>query len=134
MVSTLVKRASLDDAYDAAVTAGITLRAQLRLYETAARATISSGQIISSVSQSNAAGARSTNFSLPDRELLEGMTPVGILEMWRELVDLNDTAVGYLGVTDDTTNRLAIKNEMMGLLAPVRELLPSSFTALRYCA
>ena len=116
MVSTRIKRASLDDAFDASVTAAITLRAQLRLYETAARAAIASGQVISSVSATNGAGGRSTSFFQ-----VEGMSPVETLEMWRELIDLNDLVVEQESLTDNVANRTAIKTEMMGLLKPCFE-------------
>jgi hypothetical protein len=118
VVSTGIKRATLDDAYDASVTASLTLRAQLRLYETAARAAITTGQIVATVSQSNAAGGRSTSFSTPGSE---GISPVRMVELWRELIDLNDQVVADLDVDDNEANRLAIKNEMMGLLKPVTE-------------
>ena len=130
MVSTLIKRASLDDAYDAAVAAAVGLRAQLRTYVTAARAAVSSGQAISSVSSTNGAGGRSVSFNTPDIQLLEGMTPVAIVEMWQSLVDLFDFSYSALG---GTPNDLAVKNEMMALLVPVREVAPSSFLGLR-CA
>ena len=120
MVSTRIKRASLDDAYDAAVAAPIALRVQLRAYETTARSAVSTGQIISQVS----ARDRSTSFSLPDSELLEGMTPVAMVEMWRELVDLFDYVYAGLG---GTPTDQAVKNEMMALLQPAHELQPSNF-------
>lgn len=124
MVSTRIKRSSLRDAYDAAVDAGISLYEQLRSYETAARAAVSAGQIISSVSASNGAVSRSVSYSIPSPTLLEGMTPSGVLEMWSELVDLHDTAEAYLGGSPSDEQ---IKNEMMGLLVAARELQPSSF-------
>jgi hypothetical protein len=118
VVSTGIKRATLDDAFDAAVTADITLRAKLRLYETAARALIATGQIVAATSATNGAGGRSTSFSTPGAE---GISPVRMVELWRELIDLNDQVVADLALTDNTANRLAIKNEMMGLLKPVTE-------------
>jgi hypothetical protein len=126
-VSTPLKRAWLDDAYDAAVAASITLRAQLRAWESTARTAVSTGQIVASTSAGNSAGNRAVAFSIPN---IDGLSPVTLVELVRELIDLNDYVVSDLELTDNTTNREAIKNEMMGLLVPCREAY-NDFTLLR---
>lgn len=120
-VSTSLKRASLDDAFDASVgaTPATSLRAKLRAYETTARTAIASGQVISSVSSNNGAGGRSTSFSVPNSAQFEGVNPVSIAEMWRELIDLFDDTYTALGGTPTDTQ---VKTEMMGLLKPCREI------------
>lgn len=130
MVSTLIKRASLDDAFDLAVSANTTLRVQLRASVTSARASISTGQLVSSVSRTNGAGGSSVSFSQPDTSILGSLTPEGLLEMWQYLVDLYDAVVLQQGLTDSTTDRLAIYTEMKGLLAPCKVLERSSFVGL----
>lgn len=121
MVSTAIKRSSLDDAFDASVLAANTLRQQLRAYETAARAAISSGQVISAVSASNGAGGRSTSFSQPSKEAFEGLNPVSLVEMWRALVDLHDLVIEQESLSNSTNDREAIKDAMMALLKPCTE-------------
>lgn len=129
-VSTSLKRASLDDAFDASVgaTPATSLRAKLRAYETTARAAIATGQVISSVSSNNGAGGRSTSFSVPNSAQFEGVNPVSIAEMWRELIDLFDWVDNAIGGTDTE-----IKTEMMLLLVPCRTVGVSDFSGLR-CA
>lgn len=112
-----MKRASLDDAFDASVGADpvTSLRTKLREYETTARSAIATGQIIAAVSRNNAAGGQSTSFSVPNSQQFEGVNPVSIAEMWRDLIDLFDATETALGGTPTDT---AIKTEMMGLLKP----------------
>lgn len=127
---TEILQGALDDAYDASVTAAITLRAQLRIYETAKWTTNSAGQVVANVSRNNAAGGQSTSFFAPS---LTGFHPTDIQIAYRHLINLYDRAMGYLSLTDTTGNRLAIKTEMMGLLQPCTEVELSDFSGLR-CA
>ena len=130
-VTTSVKRSFLRDAYDASVAAGNTLYAQLRIYEAASRAAIgTTGQTVAATSAGNAVGSRSVSFFAPN---MGGLNPSDLLAGLSELVDLHDYVLGILNLTDDVANRLAIKNEMLGLLVACRELGPSSFAGLR-CA
>lgn len=126
-VSTGLKRAWVDDAYDAAVAAGITLRAQLRGWESTARSAVSTGQVVASTSSGNSVSNRAVAFSLPN---VDGLSPVTLVELIRELIDLNDRVVEDLELTDNTDNRSAIKTEMMGLLVACRESY-ADFTQLR---
>lgn len=120
-VSTLIKRASLDDAFDASVGASTptSLRAQLRSEVTTARIAVSAGQVVANVSMTNGAGGRSTGFSAPSKQNFNGLTPVSIFEMWQELVDLFDDASNSLG---GTPTDAAVYAEMKGLLKPCREM------------
>lgn len=125
MLSTAIKRASLDDAYDASLVAPVTtLRAKLRSYESAARALISSGQSIASTSATNGVGGRSVSFFAP---ALSGMTPVDAVELWRELIDLLDVVTADIG---GTPSDAVVKTEMMGRLVPAYEA-EGDFSGLR---
>ncbi len=120
-VSTLIKRASLDDAFDASAgaTTPTSLRAKLRAEVTTARAAVATGQVVANVSMTNGAGGRSTGFSAPSKENFNGLTPVSMFEMWQELVDLFDDAKASLGGTPTDTQVYA---EMKGLLKPCTEI------------
>lgn len=122
-----VLQGALDDAYDASVTAANTLRAQLRAYETAKWETNSSGQVVANVSRNNAAGGQSTSFFAP---AMSGFNPTDIQIAFRNLINLYDQVVITEELTDTTTDRLAIKTEMMGLLKPCTEYA-QDFSLLR---
>lgn len=124
---TEVLQGALDDAYDASVTANNTLRAQLRAYETAKWETNSTGQVVANVSRNNAAGGQSTSFFAPT---LTGFHPADVQIAFRNLINLYDQVVATEGLTDTTTDRLAIKTEMMGLLKPCTEYV-ADFSQLR---
>lgn len=128
-VPTPVKWSFLRDAYDAAVSSGITLYAQLRTWESTARESLSTGQVVSSTSSGNAVSNRSVSFFPPNI----GVSPEILLTFLGELVNLHDNVLTALGLTNTTGNRDAIKNEMMGRLVPCREIPLSSFAGLR-CA
>lgn len=122
-------RGALDDAYEASVTAANTLRAQLRLYETAKWTTNSTGQIVSTVSRNNAAGGQSTGFSMPGS--IQGYNPLEVQLAYRDLIDLYDQVLANESLTDTTGNRLAIKTEMMALLKTPPTEFTQDFTLLR---
>lgn len=124
---TEVLQGALDDAYDASVTANNTLRAQLRVYETAKWETNSTGQVVANVSRNNAAGGQSTSFFAPT---LTGFHPADVQIAFRNLINLYDQVVANEGLTDTTADRLAIKTEMMGLLKPCTEYV-ADFSQLR---
>lgn len=124
---TEVLQGALDDAYDASVTAANTLRAQLRLLETAKWTVNSAGQTVASVSRNNGAGGQSTSFFAP---ALSGFNPVDVQIAFRTLINLYDEVCASLDLDDDVTNRLAIKTEMMGLLKPCTEYT-QDFSLLR---
>ena len=127
---TEVLQGALDDAYDASVTADNTLRAQLRLLESAKWTVNAAGQTVASVSRNNAAGGQSTSFFAPT---MSGFNPVDVQIAFRFLINLYDKAASYLSLADNTTNRAAIKAEMMALLVPCTEIGLSDFAGLR-CA
>jgi hypothetical protein len=106
----------LDDAYDDSLSAGVTLREQLRTKERAAGALISGGSLASvsknSASQSSAFGRGN-------------VTTAEIARGWRVLIDCYDTTANALASTDDA----AIKSEMMLRLQPVNEFT-KDFTTL----
>lgn len=118
---------ALDDAYDASVTAAVTLRTQLRTYETAKWTTNSTGQVVANVSRNNGAGGQSTSFFAPT---LTGFHPADIQIAFRTLINLYDQVVATEELTDTTADRLAIKTEMMGLLKPCTEYT-TDFSLLR---
>lgn len=124
---TEVLQGALDDAFDAAVAGDRTLRAQLRIYETARWEINSTGQVVANVSRSNAAGGQSTSFFAPT---LTGFNPGEIQIAFRTLINLYDQARASLGLADTTTDREAIKDEMMGLLKPCLEYA-QDFSLLR---
>lgn len=124
---TEILQGALDDAYDASVTAENTLRAQLRLYETAKWTTNSAGQVVANVSRNNAAGGQSTSFFAP---ALTGFHPTDIQIAFRHLINIYDQVLANESLTDTTGNRLTIKTEMMGLLKPCTEMA-LDFTLLR---
>lgn len=115
---TEVLQGALDDAYDASVLASNTLRAQLRLLETAKWTVNTAGQTVAAVSRNNAAGGQSTSFFAP---ALSGINPIDVQIAFRTLINLYDQVCTTEELTDDTTNRLAIKTEMMDLLKPCTE-------------
>lgn len=124
---TEVLQGALDDAYDASVLAANTLRAQLRLLETAKWTVNTAGQTVAAVSRNNAAGGQSTSFFAP---ALSGINPIDVQIAFRTLINIYDRAMAYLSLADDATNRLALKNEMMGLLKPAL-FAETDFTNLR---
>ena len=109
---TEVLQGALDDAYDASVTANNTLRAQLRAYETAKWETNSTGQVVANVSRNNAAGGQSTSFFAPT---LTGFHPADVQIAFRNLINLYDQVVATEGLTDTTTDRLAILFQLVFL-------------------
>ena len=86
MSSTSLKRASLEDAYDAAVAAQRTLRVQLRLYETEARKSAQAARTYKSIS---ANGRQTVN------QDVSGATDENV-NLWRELIDLHDQGKAFL--------------------------------------
>lgn len=124
---TEVLQGALDDAYDDSVAANNTLRAQLRLLESAKWETNSTGQVVANVSRNNAAGGQSTSFFAPT---LTGFHPAEIQIAFRTLINLYDQVCANEALTDNTANRLAIKTEMMGLLKPCTEYA-QDFSQLR---
>jgi hypothetical protein len=121
VLNTPIKRASLDDAYDASLVApAVTLRVKLRSYETAARTRISSGQLIASTS----ANGHSTSFSTPGSD---GLSPSEVVELWRELIDLHDQVKTDIG---GSPSDAVVKAEMMARLVPCFES-EGDFSALR---
>lgn len=120
----------LDNAYDDAVEADVSLRTQLRSLEQVAFAAISSGQIVVSTSSGNAVGNRSVSFLM---QIVEGWSPLALAKSYRRLININDQVVTQLEITDETTddNRLSIKSEMMsGRLVPCKEAY-NDFSMLR---
>lgn len=124
---TEVLQGALDDAYDASVTADNTLRAQLRLLESAKWTVNAAGQTVASVSRNNAAGGQSTSFFAPT---MSGFNPVDVQIAFRTLINLYDEVCQTESLTDNTANRLTIKTEMMGLLKPCTEYV-QDFSLLR---
>ena len=114
----------MDDAFDAAVSGSRTLRAQLRLYETAKWSVNSKGQIIAST----AANGHATALSAPGS--IQGYNPLEVQVLFRDLINLNDEVVTQEELTDNTANREAIKTEMMARLVPCYESEPD-FSGLR---
>ena len=127
-VDTDIKQASLDGAYDASLVAPVvTLRQKLREYEETARALMSTGREIASVSASNGAGSRSQSYFPTSTN---GLTTTQLVGLWRQLINLFDFAYRALG---GTPTDLQVKTEMMALLVPVTRVAPSCFVSLR-CA
>ena len=126
MFDTPTARGSLEDAYDLSVVNAVSLRVQLRANETEARATMTA---VASGIESTAANGHATKFATlsDDQRNLISST----FSTWRYLIDLHDEVRAYLPGTPTDEE---IKNEMMLLLVPVREVGPDSYAGLRCSA
>ena len=111
-ITTNMKRASLDDAWDESRKLG-SLRKTLRSFEKQAREVVSGGSV-----SNIAANGRSTAFSLYGPG---GITPSELVDLWRELVDLFDAVKASLG---EGATEQSIKDSMMESLRRVTESYP----------
>jgi hypothetical protein len=83
--TTSIKRAFLEDAFDASKANGKGLRATLRENESNARSSIAAGSLASI-----SANGRSHTFAM------RGLAPEGVVDLWRELIDLHDSSKQWL--------------------------------------
>jgi len=116
--STLFKKAILRRCQRKAVTEGLTLLAALEALLIARVDENVSGRTI----RATAGNGHSVEFEVP-----EGLTPVSMVELASELIDLYETARGYLGGSPTDAQVYA---EMLGLLKPCDEV-HSDFTLIR---
>ena len=98
----------LDDAYEDAIAASLTLREKLRANERAAGSLVSGGSL-SSISRNQS--SHSYAFGRGN------VTPADLARGWRTLIDAYDLV---LSTATDTTDD-AVKAEMMRRLQPVNE-------------
>ncbi|MGC3961312.1 MAG: hypothetical protein QM813_26315 [Verrucomicrobiota bacterium] len=103
-VSTKLKAAFLDDAWDAAPQGDGGLRQQLRAFETSARKSISAGSI-ASISSDGQSHTYSTS----------GLSQEEVVELWRDLITLHDRTKAQLESAAQTDEN--IYTEMCALLA-----------------
>ncbi|HOX01414.1 MAG TPA: hypothetical protein PKW32_03455 [Verrucomicrobiota bacterium] len=122
MASAWLKRSRLEAAWEAAQASEppTAIRTWLRAQETALAATLDTGQTI----QSTSGNGRQVVFAEPGSA---GPTPLEMVELWRELIDLHDRVQADLGEspTDDE-----IYAGMMAEVRPVKSLR-SDHTLLR---
>lgn len=105
-------RRGLDDAYDDAQAATVTLREQLRLNERAAGALLAGGSL-SSVSKNSA----SQSYAFGRGQV----TTADLARGWRDLIDLYDRVFAAFSTAGSSTADSAVVAEMRLRLQPVRE-------------
>ena len=112
MVSSKLLRLFLDDAWDATDSSTLTLRQQLRAWESDVREIIAGGSI-----GSTSANGRHVSYASSQ----EGnITQLDIAEAWRRLIDVHDQSVLDLGAPSDGSEDQAVYDRMMTHL---REIL-----------
>jgi hypothetical protein len=102
----------LDDAYDDAQDAALTLREQLRASERAAGSLLSGGSL-ASVSKNSA----SHSYAYGRGNITAAETARG----WRILIDTYDQVIAAFGVAGLATNDASVVAEMRLRLQPIRE-------------
>jgi len=122
VASAWLKRSRLEAAWEAAqATEPPTgLRTWLRAQETALAATLDTGQTI----QSTSGNGRQVVFAEPGSA---GPTPLEMLELWRELIDLHDRVKAALG---ESPTDAEIYAAMMAEVRPIKSV-GSDHTLLR---